>query len=88
MMNITQLGAILQVRVSSEPGGAKIHANIFQAIVPVCIVYGSDGIWNYACELPWIRPLARHFKRRQLSRIAERDSGSQQMKTRNHTNSV
>ena len=89
MMNIAQLGALLQVRVSSEPpGGAKIHANIFQAIVPVCIVYGSDGIWNYACELPWIRPLARYFKRRQLSRIAERDSGSQKMKTHNYTISV
>ena len=85
MINILHFGLVLFSRMTSQPGDTKIHINFFKTLVPVCIVCSSDSIWNYACELPLFRPIARHFRRRQLRRIAERHTESERMQTYNHT---
>ena len=85
LMSIVHLGANLFFRMTILPGDTNVPTNVIQAFVAACIVYSSDNIWNYACELALFRLLAKPFKRVQTRRITERDYGFKKMKTHNCT---
>ena len=87
-MNIIYSGVVLFSRMTMEPGDTKIAVIITRALVPACIVFSSDSIWNYACDLPLFRVVTKCFMTRQVRRITARDYGSQSMKTHQNTGSL
>ena len=81
VLNIVHPAVAFYVRVTLEPGKQFFHTNMIKTSVAAWIVYSNSSIWNYACKCPFIKHLARCFKRRQVMRINDRDSGSEKMKT-------
>ena len=87
-MNIIYFGVVLLSRMTLEPGDTKIAVIMIRALVPACIVFSNDSIWNHACDLPLFRFVTKYFMTRQVRKITARDYRSQRMKTHHLTGSL
>ena len=88
LMNIIYFGVVLFSRMTLEPGDTKIAVIMIRALVPACIVFSNDSIWNHACDLPLFRFVTKYFMTRQVRKITARDFTSQGMKTNHLTGSL
>ena len=88
VMNIIYFGVVLFSRMTLEPGDTKIAVIIIRSLVPACIVFSSNSIWNHACDLPLFRFVTKYFMTRQVRQITARDFRSQRMNTHHLTGSL
>ena len=61
VMNIIYFGVVLLSRMTLEPGDTKIAVIMIRALVPACIVFSNDSIWNHACDLPLFRFVTKYL---------------------------